>query len=127
MVSVLSVGCPMVVPYQPDEGLVGEIGPKRARQILEETLLRALTPRILDAHVTNKFMHYRYQVGLTSFDARVYFQNVGRVEIFDNNYVFLRTAGEVVLAQILFANDGDAKTFADLVTSFRAQRFDESG
>ncbi len=130
-ISFLAVGCPAVVPYQPNERVVVDLGVAQARKRLEETLSRSINPRVIDVQVTQEFVNYRYQqpilgpfgaqVGTTMAENRVHFRNVGRVEIYDTNVVFLRAANENILAQFIFANQDDAKTFADLILSFRAQ------
>src|SRR5574341_532302 len=130
-ISALAVGCPAVVSYQPNERLVHELGVANARKRLEETLSRSINPRVIDVQVTREFVNYRYQqpilgpfgaqVGVTMAENRVHFQNVSRAEIFETNVVFLRAANENILAQVIFANQDDAKTFADLILSFRAQ------
>ncbi len=130
-ISLLAVGCPAVVPYQPNERLVVNLGVEQARKRLEETLMRSINPRVIDVQVAQEFVNYRYQqpilgpygiqVGMTMAENRVYFLNVSRVEVFENNVVFLRAANEIILAQLIFAKQEDAKTFADLILSFRAQ------
>jgi hypothetical protein len=110
------------------------MGPDQAAQQLRETLLRSINPRITDVEITTDFLNYRYQqpilgpygipVGYSPALAenRVAFLNVGRVEVFSNNLVFVRTSSEIVIAQIVFGNELDARTFADLMLSFRAYR-----
>jgi hypothetical protein len=130
-ISALAVGCPAVVSYQPNERLIVDLGVEQARKRLEGTLSRSINPRVIDVQIAQEFMHYRYQqpilgpygiqVGATVAENRVHFLNVSRVEIFETNVVFLRAANEIILAQFIFANQEDAKTFADLILSFRAQ------
>ncbi|HSD51363.1 MAG TPA: hypothetical protein VLG48_08145 [Candidatus Methylomirabilis sp.] len=130
-ISALAVGCPAVVSYQPNERLVVDLGVEQARKRLQETLSRSINPRVIEVQVAQEFVNYRYQqpilgpygiqVGMTMAENRVHFQNVSRVEVFENNVVFLRAANEVILAQVIFASQEDAKTFADLILSFRAQ------
>ncbi len=130
-ISALAVGCPAVVSYQPNERLVVDLGVEQARKRLEETLSRSINPRVIDVQVTQEFVNYRFQqpilgpffaqVGVQMAENRVHFVNVSRAEVFENNVVFLRAANEIVLAQFIFANQEDAKTFADLILSFRAQ------
>lgn len=130
-ISALAAGCPAVVSYQPNDRLVVDLGVEQARKRLQETLSRSINPRVIEVQVTQEFVNYRYQqpilgpfgaqVGVTMAENRVHFQNVSRVEVFENNVVFLRAANEIILAQLIFANQDDAKTFADLILSFRAQ------
>jgi hypothetical protein len=66
---------------------------------------------------------YRFRQAIAGFptgaivDNRIHFLNVGRMEVFQNNLVIVRTAGDIVLAQFVFGNNPDAKMFADLLAS----------
>src|SRR5262249_30927455 len=128
VVSVLSVSCSTTIPYQPNEGLVATLGVAPARQRLQEIVARSINPQVTESEVTDDFLQYRYRQAIAGFptgailDNRIHFLNVGRVEVFDNNLVIIRTGGEIVLAQFIFGNYQDARMFADLLASFRAQR-----
>jgi hypothetical protein len=128
VVSVLSVGCPTSVPYQPNEGLVATLGVAPARQRLREIVARSVNPQVTESEVTDDFLQYRFRQAIAGFptgailENRIHFLNVGRIEVFENNLVIVRTGGDAVLAQFVFGNYQDARMFADLLTSFRAQR-----
>jgi hypothetical protein len=125
---MLSVGCPSTLPYQPNDRLVNELGASPARQRLKETLLRSINPQIIEAEVTDDYFHYRYRHVIAGFptgvilDNRVYFLNAVRVEAFQTNVINIWTSAPHLVAQIIFGNAQDTRTFADLVTSFRARR-----
>jgi len=122
------------VQYQPNAGVVNTLGVPQARQLMKDTLGRAVSPRIMEADVTDDFVLYRYQEQIRGafgipvatmpgfVENRIALLNVGRVEVFSNNLVFVRTSGDVLLGQVLFGNEQDAKTFADLLISFRDLR-----
>jgi len=126
--SVLSVGCPTAVPYQPNEGIVDTLGVAQAKQRLQEIAARSINPQVTESEVTDDFLQYRFRQVIAGFptgailENRVHFLNVGRTEVFENNLVIVRTAGDIVLAQFVFGNNPDAKMFADLLASFRARR-----
>ena len=128
LVGGLSLGCPATMPYQPNSRLVNELGVSQARQRLKETLLRCINPQIVGADVTDEFLHYRYRQVIAGIptgvilEERVFFVNVARVEVFTNNVVNVWASGNHLLAQLIFGNGQDARTFADLVVSFRALR-----
>ena len=128
VVSVLSVGCPTAIQYQPNEGIVDTLGVAQARQRLQEIVARSINPQVTESEVTDDFLQYRFRQAIAGFptgailENRIHFLNVGRMEVFENNLVLIRTAGDIVLAQFIFGNNQDAKMFADLLTSFRAQR-----
>ena len=128
VVSALSVGCPTAVQYQPNEGIVDTLGVAPARQRLQEIVARSINPQVTEAEVTDDFLQYRFRQAVAGFptgailENRLHFLNVGRIEVFENNLVIIRTAGNIALAQFIFGNHQDAKMFADLLTSFRAQR-----
>lgn len=134
VIIVPCVGCaPAAIQYQPNQGIVGVLGVLQAQQALKETVLRSINPQVVEVDVTDDFLHYRYRPanpfamfgaspGATLLENRVFFVNVGRVEVFDNHLVFIRTAAGHIIAQIFFGNDQDTKMFADLMLSFHAQR-----
>jgi hypothetical protein len=123
VVSVLSVGCSTAVQHQPNEGIVDTLGVAQAKQRLQEIVTRSI-----NSQVTDDFLQYRFRQAIAGFptgailENRMHFLNVGRMEVFENNLVIVRTAGDIVLAQFVFGNTPDAKMFADLLASFRARR-----
>jgi hypothetical protein len=128
VVSVLSVGCSTAVQYQPNEGIIDTLGVAQAKQHLQEIVARSINPQVTESEVTDDFLQYRFRQAIAGFptgailENRIHFLNVGRMEVFENNLVIVRTAGNIVLAQFVFGNNPDAKMFADLLTSFRARR-----
>jgi hypothetical protein len=128
IVSILSAGCPATVSYQPSERAIDELGVSQARQRLRETLLRAINPQVVEAEVTDEYVHYRFRQAIAGFptgailDNRVHFSNAARVDVHSNNTVIVRTSAQHPIAQVVFGSPEDARQFADLVTSFRARR-----
>ena len=132
LVSFLSLGCPAAIQYQANERLVDELGVPQAQQRLKDTLYRSINPPVTEVDVTNDFLHYRYRqaipgpfgapVGFTMAENRVFFTNIGRVDAFENHLVLVRSAAEIVLAQMVFANAEDARMFTELLLAFRARR-----
>jgi hypothetical protein len=118
-VSVLSAGYPRAVSYQPNAGMVDTLGVPQAQQLLKETILRSVNPRVDDVEVTKDFV--RYHLAGTIYDGRTFFKDVQRAEVFNNNVVLLWGGDQRMLARPLLANTQDATTFADLVLAF-AQR-----
>jgi hypothetical protein len=128
VVSVLSVGCSTAVQYQPNEGIVDTLGVAQAKQRLQEIVARSINPQVTESEVTDDFLQYRFRQAIAGFptgailENRMHFLNVGRKEVFENNLVIVRTAGDIILAQFVFGNNPDAKMFVDLLASFRARR-----
>ena len=128
VVSILSVGCPTAVQYQPNEGIVDTLGVAQAKQRLQEIVARSINPQVTESEVTDDFLQYRFRLAIAGFptgailENRMHFLNIGRMEVFENNLVIVRTSGDIVLAQFVFGNNPDAKMFADLLASFRARR-----
>ncbi len=95
---------------------------------MQEIVARSINPQVTESEVTDDFLQYRFRQAVAGFptgailENRIHFLNVGRLEVFENNLVIIRTAGDIALAQFIFGNHQDAKMFADLLTSFRAQR-----
>jgi hypothetical protein len=117
VVGAAAVGCPRPVAYQPQTGLVASLGEQEAEQRLKDVLFRAVNPRIDVAEINDDFL--RYHVQGTTVEIVVYFKDVQRPEVFDNHWVYLWKDERHTLARILFANQEDAKRFADLFMSFR--------
>jgi hypothetical protein len=130
MVVILSAGCPAPLQYQPAEKLIDELGVPQARQRLEDVLSRSINPRVIDTEVTDEFLRYRYPLayllgspsGATTMEKRLVFQDIGRVEVFENHVIYVWGHDNSLQAQLVFTNAQDARTFADLLYSFRIHR-----
>jgi hypothetical protein len=128
VVSLLSSGCPTVVPYQANDTLITTLGVSQAKKRLQDTVLRAINPQMVEVEVTDDFLLYRFRQVIAGFptgavlENRLFFMNAAQVEVFANNIVNVRTAASHLLAQIVFGSAEDVQTFADLVTSFRMHR-----
>jgi len=131
IVGTSSTGC-VPMDYRPNERAVQHLGLPEAVQRLREILLRSVDPQVIDASVTNDGLSYRYKamirtglgipVGWTDVQEKlIAFTNVSKVEVFENHTVYVRGAGGQVIATLVCASDQDAKTFADLLMSFRGQ------
>ena len=131
VVSALHMGCPSTISYQPNDGMVDTLGVPQAQQLLKDTLLRAVNPRVDEVEVTDAFV--RYHLAGTSYEVRMNFKEVQRAEIFPNNVVLIWSGAPRLqapapyaapfteprmLARTLLANSQDAATFADLMLSF---------
>lgn len=119
LLSVLSVGCSPVA-QQPNTRLATEMGVPQAQQYLEEVLLRSLNPPISAVEVTAEFV--RVDLANTTYQVRVFFNEVQRTEVFKNHLVFLWGAHERILFRPVFTNHQDAQAFADLMLSFRTAK-----
>jgi hypothetical protein len=116
VVSAIGIGCPSTVSHQPNEGIVDTLGVPQAQQLLKDTLLRSVNPRVDDVEVTDDFM--RYHLAGTAYDVRIFFKDVQRAEVYNNNVVLIWGGDQRMLARPLLANTQEATTFADLVLSF---------
>jgi hypothetical protein len=85
VVSVLSVGCPTAVQYQPNEGIVDTLGVAQAKQRLQEIVARSINPQVTESEVTDDFLQYRFRQVIAGFptgailENRIHFLNVGRI------------------------------------------------
>jgi hypothetical protein len=70
VVSALGTGCPSTVSHQPNEGVVDTLGMPQAQQLLKDTILRSVNPRVDDVEVTDDFM--RYHLAGTTYDVRIF-------------------------------------------------------
>jgi S1-C subfamily serine protease len=85
---------------------------------------------MVDIQLTDEAVGYVYElvirgpygipIGKTTAANRIFFVGIGTVEVFANHYVFVRGTGGQLLAQILYATDHDAQTFANLLLSLQA-------
>jgi hypothetical protein len=128
IMSFLGVGCVATVSQPANEQLVDQLGVPRARERLKDVLSRSINPQVVDTEVTDDFFQYRYRQAVMGIptgavlENKIFFVNAGRIDVFANNLVNVYTSGSLLLAQIVFGNADDARTFADLVSSFRVRR-----
>jgi hypothetical protein len=120
-------GCSSASMYQPNAEIVKTMGVEQAKQRLKETTLRSINPQIVEADVTDEFLRYRYRQAIAGFQTgailenQIAFLNAVQVQVNTDNVVNVRTSAGVLIAQLVFGNEQDAKTFADLLASFRQQ------
>jgi hypothetical protein len=129
---VVNFGCVALLDYRPDEGLVSSLGPEEAKRKFSETLSLAFDPHVTGSEITDDYYRYQWQqniygaygipMGSVPGANQVFFNNVEKVEVYQNNKVFVYERGGRLKDQILFSTVDDAKRFADLVMSFRARR-----
>ena len=112
-------GCMRTAAYQPNTQRVAELGLPQAQQRLEEVLLRSVNPPISAVETADTFV--RVDLRNTTYQVRVFFQDIRRVEVFTNHLVVLRGAEDHLLFRPLFANAQDATAFADLILSLQAR------
>jgi hypothetical protein len=128
LVGMFSPGCPAPAQYRPNTRLVSELGVPQAQQRLKEALLRCINPQMVEADVTNDYLHYRYRQVIAGIptgvilEKRIFFVNVARVEVYTNNVAHVQAPGDHLITQLVFGNLEDARTFADLVMSFHRLR-----
>jgi hypothetical protein len=129
--SALATGCVAVVPYQPDESVVTKMGPEEAKRKLSDILSRATIPHVSAVNVTDDFVEYEWQQSVpgpffapivTANKTQIRYVNIGRIELYANNYVFVWWPGDQRRDEICFATPEEAKQVADLLMSFRAAR-----
>lgn len=129
---LVCAGCPSTVPYQPQQGVLAEVDTSEARSRLRETLGRAIEPPVLWVDVDDDSVRYRYKdvihgpfgipTGSVERTQEVFFVNVRRVELYDNNWVYLYGVDQRLIAKVCFDTERDARSYADLVSSFRERR-----
>lgn len=125
-------GCPSTVPYRPQEGVLREVNGSEARARLRETLGRAIEPPVQWVHVDDESVRYRYKdivrgpfgipTGSLERTQEVFFVNVRQIELWDNDWVYMYGVDARLIAKVCFDDERDARSFADLMTSFRERR-----
>jgi hypothetical protein len=128
--AAIGAGCVTVVPYQADEGTVDRLGLEDAKKKLAEVMNRAMDPRIATVEPRDDTVRYTWQittpgafyvpVTTTNF-TEIFYRNIGRFELYDNNYVFIWGLNDARVDKVLFANQEDARAFVDLLMSMRAR------
>jgi len=74
--------------------------PRRLREIVAPSI----NPQVTESEVTDDFLQYHFRPAIAGFptgailENRIHFLNIGRMEVFQNNLVIDRTAGDIVLA-----------------------------
>jgi len=112
-----TAGCMRTAAYQPNTQRVAELGLPQAQQRLKDVLLRSVNPPISAVETTDAFV--RVDLRSTTYQVRVFFQDVRRAEVFTNHLVVLWGAEDRILFRPLFANAQDATAFADLMLSLQ--------
>lgn len=124
-------GCVALVPHSPNTRLVEELGADAAESKFAEILNRSTQPRYQGTEVsedsfktsqTGVVMGAWYQTHHVTNQIQIYFNNISRVEVYENNAVFVRGVGDVVLLRAAFTNLEDATMLADLIESFKASK-----
>ena len=123
-------GCVSVVPYTPKTSLIEEMGYKDAQGRFGELMTRARSPRIGDATIDSKKFEFSlvgghaggWWWGWGAPGARpvIYHNNIGRLDVYENNKVFVLGPDERKMTEFLFSSQQDCFLFADLVWSFKS-------
>lgn len=134
VLSALCLGCPPEgIPPQTRPGPALPHSVPQAQQLLKETLLRSLSPQIVEAEVTDDFVTFRSRQAVAGFatgaplEARIALLNIGRVDAFANNVVQIWTPSNLLLVQLLFGNYQDPRACADLLLFLRDRRAGSGG
>ncbi len=124
-------GCIAVVPHEPNVSLVDARGLAEVRGLTSEVLTRASNRPITIVDITESYLQYSwnesylgpfYNVITAHNENRIYFANVARVEIYENNNVFIWGPRDQRVDKILFLNAEDARLFTDCLLSLREAR-----
>ena len=128
----LGTGCIATVPYEPNQAISDDLGVYEAQRRLEETLARAIEPPIIAPEVTESSFGYTFKeiirgayyipMGSVENYNRIYFANVGRLELYENHYVYVYGHDDRLINKVLFGSAEDATLFIDLVWSLRNRR-----
>ncbi|MGH2628729.1 MAG: hypothetical protein ACRDHY_18990 [Anaerolineales bacterium] len=131
--AALAVGCAPIA-YRPNEGLTKELGLEEAKKRLKEIVIRArqagggiitsvdVTDEVLKVKAQQTTIGMFYQAETRQLENDVYFPTVEKVDIYENNWAYVYVTGGRLVLQVLLVTPEDAKSFADLVMSFRDQR-----
>ena len=129
LVAALQTGCRAGEPYNADVAVVHMLGKDEALNKLQTTLKQAAAPQVMpnSVDVTNEYYFYQaldiamYGRGFVA--KKVYFKEVDAVEMWESRghtYVKLLGPSGKKVDQLKWSSGVDAKLFADLVMSFKA-------
>jgi len=124
----LTAGCgPGRPPYTANEKLVATLGEDAAKEKLKKLLSQAAAPQVTGATVEVAHDYYFYQaIDLAMFgrgfvSQKVFFAQVQQVEVWeDGGRHYCKLIGEDKLDQLRWTTAAEAREFADLVMSFKA-------
>ncbi len=129
---LLAASCADQVPYTANTGLADSLGTEEAKRRLSQVLQRAQTPRVTNVRATDDYVQYFWETlapETAIIDplyvanvAEIHYGTVTKVEVYDNNWVFVWGPLREHVDKVLFGTADDARTFADLVSSFRARK-----
>ena len=127
-------GCVTVVPYTPRETVLQEMQPADAAPLLEATVTRVAEPRVVSAEAdrAGEYLRYTYlqtihgpfgiPVDSVERELQLHYVNLDHLDVYDNHYVYIYVYEDRLVGKLRFENSADAKSFCDLLMSFRAQR-----
>jgi hypothetical protein len=108
------------IDYRPSENIVDQLGLVRSKQNFREILLKTSEPAVEIDTIDIETDHFFYRIKDSNKEYKLFFSSMDRVEIFENNHVFIRGGGyNGVIMEVIFNRMKDAKVFADLIMSFR--------
>ncbi|NUO49744.1 MAG: hypothetical protein HOV80_12890 [Polyangiaceae bacterium] len=129
LVAGLQAGCrPPAEPYNADVAIVHMLGRDEGLDKLRTVLKQAAAPQVTPQSVDVTTEYYFYQAldiamyGRGFVSKKVYFKEVERVEMWESRgHTYVRLmAGDKKVDQLKWGSSVDAKLFADLVMSFKA-------
>ena len=128
----LSFGCAPIA-YHANEEKVKELGAEKAKKDLKELVMRAksagggvvssvdVTDDALKVKAQASSMGMWYQIETRQLENEVYFPMLDRVDIYSNNWAYVYQSGRLAM-QVLLGTPEEAKSFADLLMSFKAHK-----
>jgi hypothetical protein len=131
IVAILA-GCSAPVDYRPDEETLHGLERRQREQVFVETISRAIKPRIVQVWIDD--VSYGHDAGRVVRDAFgipvaqvperriVHFANIGRLQMFTNDAVFVYDTSGRVVDKLRFSNPSDAQRAMDVIAAYRARR-----
>ena len=112
------MACQPVTIVTPDTKVVALAGYMETRELLKDTLLRAISPRTEEVIVDDDGIRYRLNYLVVQ---HLKFITVGNIELYENKTVLVRGVGGQVLNVFVMATMEDAQAFADITMTLRAR------
>lgn len=126
-----AIGCVALVPYSANTERFKDQKPEDIKKTFAELVTRSLEPRYTSAEINEDFLKCDsqhtylgpfYTTQVVPGVSQVYFNNVSKIEIYENNKVWIYdTAGRVAFPTT-FASRDDCLLLVDIIETFRARK-----
>lgn len=131
LVLTFASGCIPTVAYTRDDEAVARLGVEAAQKELSDILYSAAAPQVTAVEFTDDMVKISYNqpvfgpygvvVSATPLSYPLTYHRIQRIEVYENNKIFIYGPSGTVEREILFNTLEDARRCAQLLLAFKAQ------